>query len=91
MKLPRQLELSDRRALRRRAHRANCAEAVKAAGITRPLFVTDPQLAQLPMTSSAVASLDAAGLSPKLFHDIRANPIDSQHRGRRRRLQGRRP
>jgi alcohol dehydrogenase class IV len=53
------------------------AEAIKAARITRPLFVTDQQLAQLAIARVAVASLEDAGLSPKVFHDIRANPIDT--------------
>jgi alcohol dehydrogenase class IV len=56
---------------------AELAEAAKAARMTRPLFVTDPQLAQMPMTKAAVAQLETAGLSPKLFHDIRPNPIDT--------------
>jgi alcohol dehydrogenase len=53
------------------------AQAAKAAGIARPLFVTDPQLARLPMTTSAIVSLEAEGLPAQSFHDIRPNPIDS--------------
>jgi alcohol dehydrogenase len=56
---------------------AELAQAVKAAGIARPLFVTDPQLARLPITTSALASLETAGLPAQSFHDIRSNPIDT--------------
>src|ERR1043166_2444004 len=55
---------------------AELPEAVKAAGIARPLFVTDPNLARLPMVEGALASLNAAGLPMKLFSDIRPNPVE---------------
>ena len=51
--------------------------AVKAAGIARPLFVTDPNLARLPLVVDALASLNAAGLPTKLFSDIRPNPVEA--------------
>jgi alcohol dehydrogenase class IV len=47
------------------------ADAVKAAGMSRPLFVTDPVLAELPMTAKAIASLSHV----PAFFDIRANPV----------------
>jgi len=50
-------------------------EAVKAAGIAKPLFVTDPNLAGMPMTVAAVASLAAVGPMPTLFTDFRPNPV----------------
>ncbi|MFN9780089.1 MAG: iron-containing alcohol dehydrogenase [Alphaproteobacteria bacterium] len=56
---------------------AELADACKANGITRPLFVTDPGLAGLPMTQMAFGSLKAAGLGAGLFSDIRSNPVDS--------------
>jgi alcohol dehydrogenase class IV len=56
---------------------AELPEAVRAAGITRPLFVTDPKLATLVMTTDALASLEAAGLTATLFSDVRPNPIES--------------
>jgi alcohol dehydrogenase len=51
---------------------AELPEAVKSAGMTNPLFVTDPVLAKLPMTQSAVASVAA-----KTFSDIRPNPVET--------------
>jgi alcohol dehydrogenase class IV len=56
---------------------AELPDAVTAAGIARPLFVTDPNLARLPMVVDALASLRAAGLSATLFDDIRSNPVES--------------
>jgi alcohol dehydrogenase len=52
-------------------------EAVRAAGMRNPLFVTDPNLAKLPMTSAATALLEASGLSTKVFSEIQPNPIDT--------------
>jgi alcohol dehydrogenase len=56
---------------------AELADAAKAAGVARPLFVTDPNLARLPMVADALASLHAAGLAATLFSDVRPNPVDS--------------
>ena len=56
---------------------AELAEAVKTAGMTRPLLVTDPNLAALPMTRAAVDSLKAAGLAVAVFSDIKPNPVES--------------
>jgi alcohol dehydrogenase len=56
---------------------AELADACKANGITRPLFVTDPGLAGLPMTQMVFGSLKAAGLGAALFSEIRSNPVDS--------------
>jgi alcohol dehydrogenase class IV len=56
---------------------AELPEAVRAAGMARPLFVTDPNLAALPMTRDALASLEAAGIPATLFADIRPNPVGS--------------
>lgn len=56
---------------------AELADAAKAAGMARPLFVTDPNLARLPMVADAPASLQAAGLAAALFSDVRPNPVDS--------------
>ena len=50
------------------------AEA-KKAGMKRPLFVTDPHLATLPIVTQAVAALDAAGLAPVVFSAIQPNPV----------------
>jgi alcohol dehydrogenase class IV len=51
--------------------------AVRAAGIAKPLFVTDPNLARLPMVADALASLQTAGISAELFSDIRPNPVEA--------------
>src|SRR5262249_15064524 len=52
-------------------------DAVKAAGLARPLFVTDPNLARLPMVANALASLRTAGIPTELFSDIRPNPVEA--------------
>ncbi|GGB53365.1 alcohol dehydrogenase [Roseibium aquae] len=52
-------------------------EAVKAAGMTNPLLVTDPGLASLPMVAGAIESLQAAGLQAAVFFDVKPNPVDS--------------
>jgi alcohol dehydrogenase class IV len=51
---------------------AELPEALKAAGISTPLLVTDPVLAKLPMTQSAAASVGAA-----VFSDIKPNPVEA--------------
>lgn len=54
---------------------AELAEAAKAAGIARPLLVTDPFLATQPMVAAAKAQLDAAGLPCAVFSDVKPNPV----------------
>lgn len=44
-------------------------------GIARPLIVTDPFIASLPMIKDGLASLREAGLEPGLFSDVKGNPI----------------
>jgi alcohol dehydrogenase class IV len=56
---------------------AELADAVRAAGMARPLLVTDPNLARLPMVADALTSLRTAGVSTELFSDIRANPVEA--------------
>lgn len=51
------------------------AMVVKSAGIKRPLLVTDPVLAKLPIVANAVALLEADRLPSKVFSDIKPNPI----------------
>jgi alcohol dehydrogenase len=53
------------------------AELCKANGIKRPLFVTDPGLAQMPMVSAILDDLKAAGLGVALFSDVRPNPVEA--------------
>ncbi|MGF1625775.1 MAG: iron-containing alcohol dehydrogenase, partial [Alphaproteobacteria bacterium] len=49
--------------------------ACRAAGIARPLIVTDPGLAGLPMIADALAGLQAAGLSAAVFSEVQGNPV----------------
>lgn len=50
------------------------AEACKAAGISKPLLVTDKGLASMEITGSTLDVLDAAGLGRALFADVDPNP-----------------
>jgi alcohol dehydrogenase class IV len=54
---------------------AELPEAVTSAGIARPLLVTDPRLAAMPMTMSALDALRAAGFSCAVFSEVRPNPV----------------
>lgn len=49
-------------------------EACIAAGIKKPLLVTDRGLAQLPITAQALDLLDAAGLGRAVFSEVDPNP-----------------
>ena len=50
------------------------ADACNAAGISKPLLVTDRGLANLPITQGTLALLDDAGLGRALFSDVDPNP-----------------
>jgi len=50
------------------------ADACAAAGINKPLLVTDRGLAGLPITQSTLDLLEAAGLGRALFADVDPNP-----------------
>jgi alcohol dehydrogenase class IV len=54
---------------------AELPDACKQLGFKKPLLVTDPGLAKLPMVQDALASLKAAGLQAGLFSDIKGNPV----------------
>jgi alcohol dehydrogenase class IV len=56
---------------------AELAEACAAAGISRPLFVTDPGVAPLPITAKAMDVLAAAGCATTLFAKVTPNPTES--------------
>jgi len=56
---------------------AELPDAVRAAGIARPLFVTDPNLARLPMAAEALSLLRGAGISAALFSEVRPNPVEA--------------
>ncbi len=53
------------------------AEACRAAGMERPLVVTDPGLSGLPMTQAIMADLAADGLGAALFSDVSPNPVEA--------------
>jgi alcohol dehydrogenase class IV len=53
------------------------AEHCRASGITRPLFVTDPGLAAMPMVRGIVAEVADAGLGIAVFSDVRPNPVEA--------------
>src|SRR5690349_21942577 len=46
----------------------------KALGMKRPLLITDPGLANLPMIKDAIAHNEAAGVKTGLFSNIQGNP-----------------
>ncbi len=53
------------------------AEACAAAGITKPLLVTDRGLANLPVTRTAVSILSANGLGEAVFCEVDPNPNEA--------------
>lgn len=53
------------------------ADVCRAAGIKRPLLVTDRGLARLPVTEQALCVLDDAGLGRAVFSDVDPNPDDN--------------
>lgn len=53
---------------------AELPEICKAAGIMRPLFVTDAALAKLPIAADAFRRLTDAGLGAALYSDVKPNP-----------------
>src|SRR4051812_13963090 len=52
-------------------------EACKAVGLKRPLLVTDPGLAKLPMIADAMTALRKAGIEVALFSEVKPNPVAS--------------
>ena len=53
------------------------AEHCKANGVARPLFVTDPGLAAMPMVRAIVEDVKRAGLGIGIFSDVRPNPVEA--------------
>jgi alcohol dehydrogenase len=53
------------------------ARACDHAGIARPLVVTDPGLAALPVTETLGTILREAGREAGLFTDVRSNPVSA--------------
>jgi len=56
---------------------AELAEACVQTGLKNPLLVTDPGLADLPITGQALDIIDGAGLGRAIFHDVDANPVEA--------------
>jgi alcohol dehydrogenase len=54
---------------------AELGDAVRSAGMQRPLLVTDPRLAAMPMVANALAVLQAEGIACNVFADVRPNPV----------------
>ena len=52
-------------------------EAVKAAGMRKPLFVTDPTVAKMAMTRHAMDTLSGAGVAATLFSEVQPNPVEA--------------
>ena len=52
-------------------------DALAFAGIKRPLFVTDPGLAKLPVVASTLKILDDAKVPYAVFSDVKPNPVES--------------
>jgi alcohol dehydrogenase class IV len=55
---------------------AELPDACRSLGMTRPLLVTDPGLAALPMVARAAGLFDAAGLPCAVFSDVQPNPVE---------------
>ncbi|MBM3571437.1 MAG: iron-containing alcohol dehydrogenase, partial [Alphaproteobacteria bacterium] len=50
-------------------------DACRSLGMTRPLLITDPGLAKLPMIRDAVDLNERSGLPTGLFSDVKPNPV----------------
>ena len=55
---------------------AELGDACAAAGITKPLLITDRGLAENPITTRTLDLLEAAGLGRALFAEVDPNPSD---------------
>ena len=53
------------------------AQTCRELGIERPLLVTDPGLAAMPMVTDAAQACRDSGLACEVFSDVRANPVES--------------
>ena len=53
------------------------APTCREFGLERPLLVTDPGLASMPMVTDAAQACRDAGLACEVFSDVRANPVES--------------
>ncbi len=55
---------------------AEIGEACAAAGISKPLLVTDKGLANLPITAATLDLVEAAGLGRAMFSEVDPNPTE---------------
>jgi len=53
------------------------ADYLKDNGLSKPLIVTDPVVANLPFLKRIVENLRLKGISPEVFSDIHKNPVKS--------------
>ena len=60
---------------------AELPDACRALGMQRPLLVTDPGLAALPMIGSAMESCRRAGLACEVYADVQGNPVEANVSG----------
>ncbi|HEV7254438.1 MAG TPA: iron-containing alcohol dehydrogenase [Mesorhizobium sp.] len=58
-------------------HIRELPEALEAAGIRNPLFVTDPGLVKLPVVANTLDLLWEANIAHGLFSDVKPNPVES--------------
>ncbi|MEO8757397.1 MAG: iron-containing alcohol dehydrogenase [Devosia sp.] len=56
---------------------AELPDALKAAGIKKPLLVTDAGLVNLPVTQNTIKLLKDAGFDVGVFADVKPNPISA--------------
>ena len=56
---------------------AELGDACRAAGMARPLFVTDPGIVPLPIAAKALDTLKEAGLAAAVFHEVQPNPTEA--------------
>ncbi|HEX2525815.1 MAG TPA: iron-containing alcohol dehydrogenase [Geminicoccus sp.] len=54
---------------------AKLAESCKAAGMKRPLVVTDPGIVKLPILTAVLDALKAGGLEAAVFSEVKPNPV----------------
>ena len=60
---------------------AELPDACKVLGMKRPLLVTDPGLAALPMISRAAESCRAAGFPCAVYSEVQPNPVEQNVTG----------
>jgi alcohol dehydrogenase class IV len=56
---------------------AELPDACRSLGMKRPLLVTDPALARLPMVANAVQACRDAGFPCEVFSELQANPVEA--------------